>query len=395
MYVPVIPRKSSELFMFAVALVLILFSITIQFSWFPVVTSDYTYFVAKWFSMLQSSSGLTAFAEPFSDYAPLYLYILKFLTFVPVDSLTSIKAVSLIADGASAFCIIFIARNSSPRRFSGAQLAVIFVIFLCIPTIALNGSLWGQTDILYALPTIATFYFLLRYQPILASTLFGIALSVKVQAIFFAPVFIGYMLQRKSTRGFIVIPFIVFVLSVIPVIFGGGDFWYWLFIYAKEAGEYPYLSVSAPSVFAFASNAALSTSLQNLLFWAGIGTAALCASIVCYIVATDREKTAEKLALLSLISVLIIPYVLPRMHERYFFLADIFSFMYALFNPSEWYIAGMVILASTLSYMPFLSSQVAFLSFAHIDLRIPALFLFAALCILFLKLIRLNTENST
>jgi Gpi18-like mannosyltransferase len=67
-----------------------------------------------------------------------------------------------------------------------------------------------------------------------------------------------------------------------------------------------------------------------------------------------------------------VPFFLPRMHERYFYLADVISLLYAFYNPRRWYLPVLIILASTLSYMPYLSSQVSFLASVNIDLRIPS-----------------------
>jgi Gpi18-like mannosyltransferase len=55
---------------------------------YPVISSDQQYFVAKWFTALMGG-GLSAFANPFADYAPLYLYLIKLLTFIPMTSLYS------------------------------------------------------------------------------------------------------------------------------------------------------------------------------------------------------------------------------------------------------------------------------------------------------------------
>jgi len=45
---------------------------------------------------------------------------------------------------------------------------------------------------------------------------------------------------------------------------------------------------------------------------------------------------------------------MPRMHERYFFMADIFSFILAFFIPSKFYLSLIVIFVSMFSYGYFL-----------------------------------------
>ena len=56
----------------------------------------------------------------------------------------------------------------------------------------------------------------------------------------------------------------------------------------------------------------------------------------------------------ALLSVLIPPFFLPGMHERYFFSADILSFVYALYIPKGYLVAILVQCASLLSYAPYL-----------------------------------------
>lgn len=57
---------------------------------------------------------------------------------------------------------------------------------------------------------------------------------------------------------------------------------------------------------------------------------------------------------LAMISVLVMPYFLPKMHERYFFVADIFAIIYVFWRPQRFWIAILVNLCSFFSYGPFL-----------------------------------------
>ena len=83
--------------------VLIAIALGIRFLAYPVITSDYTYFIKVWYADLAANSGLTAFAHPFANYAPLYLYLLKVLTYIGSSSLYSVKTLSVLFDAANAF----------------------------------------------------------------------------------------------------------------------------------------------------------------------------------------------------------------------------------------------------------------------------------------------------
>jgi len=351
---------------------ILVFTLVLRVMVYGIVTSDYTYFVRVWFATLAHHPGLTAFRKPFSDYAPTYLYLLKILTFFRVPSLDSIKTLSALFDLAVALIgsLIIGTTNTFKRRkdvrFIGA------VILFSLPTVIMNSSLWGQSDAVYASGVLFSLWAILVDSPVLAALAFGFAISVKVQAIFFAPVLVGYLLRRRTTWKYLFVPPGIFLLSVIPAWLSGGNLGYWLFIYLKEAGEYPYLSVSAQSIFAFAQPLGLSAHTTSILFWTGMSAAAIVALVIVYMVAKMRVLSRVLVMRLTLASTLILPYLLPRMHERYFYLADVISTVYAFFAPRRAFIPVFVVVASTLAYMPFLSSQVAFLSDIHVDLRIPA-----------------------
>jgi Gpi18-like mannosyltransferase len=363
-----------------VGLALIVGSLALRLSWYPVVTSDYIYFTRVWFETLSTQPGLTAFSQPFSNYAPLYLYLLKLLTWIPSNSLALIKSLSVLGDVALGVVAVMIARATLP--LSRAETLLLFALTFTIPTAAINSGLWGQSDVLYAVPVLLSLYGILTRRPLLAAIAFGIAVSIKVQAVFFAPILIGYLLQNRTTWKHIVLPPLTFLVSILPAALFGGSAWYWFTIYARQASEYPHLSLSAPSIYAFVMPLPLTAETTTALFWAGIIAALAIAFLLVWCVREAIYATASTILSLALLSVLALPYFLPRMHERYFFLADILSFLYAVYRPDRWYIPLLVITASFLSYLPYLSSQVPFLAGSSVDLRIPAVLLGSALVLL-------------
>ena len=65
-------------------------------------------------------------------------------------------------------------------------------------------------------------------------------------------------------------------------------------------------------------------------------------------------SSTESKLLVATMSVLLLPFVLPRMHDRYFFLADIFTFLLAFKIRGTWPIALLVQLGSLFAYTQFL-----------------------------------------
>jgi Gpi18-like mannosyltransferase len=362
------------------AVILCIASLVARIFVLPIVVSDYVYFLSPWFDTLQKYAGLTAFQTPFADYAPLYLYALKILTVVPLPSLLSIKLFSTLFDVVIAG-VVFVMLGKT-TNYSRATRALCFAIMVCVPTMLINSSLWGQSDAIYTAAVVVAFYFLLIDRPLSASVAFGVALSIKIQAIFFLPVLVGYFWRTKSDLWYVLLLPALFLLSLIPAWLGGGTFLQLATIYAHQAGEYSGLNVSSQSIYAFTNGLTLSPFAVDILFWFGIILAALSACIILMRIAFARVLSPERLAYYALLCVLVIPYFLPRMHERYFYLADVFSVIYSLYKPRMWYIPTLVVSASLLSYMPYLSHQVAFLAALHVDLRIPSLIMLVTVILL-------------
>jgi Gpi18-like mannosyltransferase len=374
--------EAEDLFVMAAAAILIVTAVLLRISWYPIVTSDYTYFTRLWFEALQNNPGLTAFAYPFSNYAPAYLYAIKALNVIPVSSLYSLKSLSVLGDIMLAIVATRILLRSSFRRASTVQTLMLSAIFFALPTVMVNSALWGQSDALYTVPLLLSLYFLLEDRPFPTAFWFGVAFAIKLQSIFFLPVLVGYLLQKRSTARYLLVPPVMFILSLVPALLGGGSLPYWLLIYFHEAQEYPYLTLSAPNFYAFIEKLPFSADLLTFFFWLGIALAfAVSLWIMLYMRRTRPFATHTVLAL-TLTSVLFIPYLLPRMHERYFYVADVISVIYALVEPRRWILPFLVIGASFLSYLPYLSSQVPSLSAISLDLRFPAVLMTTAALIL-------------
>src|SRR5206468_135366 len=108
-----------------------------------------------------------------------------------------------------------------------------------------------------------------------------------------------------------------FFLSVIPAWLSGGSFVELFGIYIRQAGEYPMITSYAPNIFQLITTAMFS---PDKLSAAGIIVATLgilYASILA--IRSRKQLTFDNLLLLSLYFVMIIPFFLPHMHERYFY----------------------------------------------------------------------------
>lgn len=74
--------------------------------------------------------------------------------------------------------------------------------------------------------------------------------------------------------------------------------------------------------------------------------------VLAYIVYRSQlEITQDRLIYLATISVFFMPYLLPKMHERYFYPTDILSIIFAFYFPQYRWVAISVQMASFFSYL--------------------------------------------
>jgi Gpi18-like mannosyltransferase len=112
--------------------------------------------------------------------------------------------------------------------------------------------------------------------------------------------------------------------------------------------------------------------------WVGIGLAALAVALVGILLLWSKPTLTPTVVLhMSLVCVLAIPFLLPEMHERYFYLADVVSVIYAFYIPRSFYMPIIMQLASLLSYAPYLLNS-APISLSYVAVAILGILLIAS-----------------
>jgi Gpi18-like mannosyltransferase len=283
-----------------------------------------------------------------------------------------VKTLSFLFDILMAYFVYRIVRDDE-RVAPGLPLFAAATV-VSLPTVLINSSLWGQADSLYGCAIVACLYFMILDRPLSSSIAFGVAFSFKLQSIFFAPVLLGYLWKEREWRGALLVPGI-FMLSLIPAWLGGAPFANLLLIYVHQTKEYSGLNESSPSAFAFTEYRHIPPTLETALFWLGIAAAATCALLVALAVSRTGRNDRRGLLLISMTCVVLLPYLLPRMHERYFYLSDVLSTVYAFHNPRRWYIPAIFVISSLMAYMRVLSSRVSVFAPFTVDIRVTALLL--------------------
>jgi Gpi18-like mannosyltransferase len=320
-------------------------------------SGDYRDFLAVWYEHLLKNGrwhALAGIGEDFRSYCypPLYLYLISLSTLLPLPKLYAIKLISVSGDYIAAWYIWQLVRRRT--SVEGQPVAAV-VLFLVLPTVLMNGALWGQCDILYATGLLASLFYILEKRPIATLVAFGLAFSLKPQAIFWCPFLLGLLLTRRIPWKFIWIPPAIYLALGTPAILAGSSIKAALFHWSSFAVNDTTLTMNASNWYQW-----MSAAHFEVPFFAGTLMAAI-ASIVflIYMCKGVRSGFDEGAWLVScaLLSVTFQPFLLPGVHERYFFAADVIAIVYAFYVPRQWVVACLVQVASGFSYLPFLFKQ--------------------------------------
>ena len=338
-------RKKNALEDFLFVTLCVALAVALRLTLFPYVSYDYHNFLSHWFDHLRQN-GFQGLSTGFSDYTPPYLYLLWLASFLPMPKIYAIKSISLLGDFALASVVLLLVRLKYDRRpvWLAAFAAVLFA-----PSIFFNSALWGQSDCIYTAFLIAALYCLLRDWAGRALLLFSIAFAFKLQAFFLLPVFFVLWAKGKlPLKYFLLLP-AVYVVLCLPALLAGRPFYELLTIYLDQAGTYPRLTSSAPNLYQWLPDKAKVFGRAGLIFGVAL------VGFLSYACLKSEARWGKHLTLrLALASALLVPFVLPYMHERYFYAADCIAIAYGFYFPRRFYVPLAVVTISLFSYFPFL-----------------------------------------
>ena len=318
----------------------------------PIVTSDLKNFVTPWLTYLREHDGFAAIGHEFSEYAPPYLYILAILSYfrLPLSDVVLIKLINLPFLALACYAVYLLCRHFKLSR--NAALAAAGGLLL-VPTVGINAFVWGQADIIYTSILLFCVYFALTRQPIWSMAAFGLAFSIKLQGIFLAPFILMAVLRGLIPwRATLAVP-VVYFLTLAPMGLAGRS-WIDLFlIYAVQGSFYHQLSLHAPNIY-FLLDEYLKVSAwwiaYKLITLVGLIIASITGAAIALIGLGRKHLSDNSLLIIATLTLLAMPYVIPKMHDRYFFPADVFAFVLAVVDPRFRYYAAAVQLSSLFSY---------------------------------------------
>ena len=305
------------------------------------VSSDMNMSLIPWYDFIVANGGFAALRHDFGDYNVPYLYLLTLATLSAswLPKVWAIKTMSIVFDFVLAFFVgkcVALRYPDSPWIPKAAA-----VTTLLLPSVVLNSAWWGQADSMWTAFLAAGLHSLLAGHQGRAFAAFGLAFAVKMQAVFLAPLFLWLAVRRAvDWRSFVWSPLVWFV-TLLPAWFLGRPLADLLTIYLDQAAMYGALTMRAQNLYQWVPD----RFFAQIPVFVALAVAVL-AAIAVPIHRSRLRLTPQRIVFLAAFAVLVAPYILPKMHGRFFFAAEILSLILAFRSPRYWYAPVVLQLAS-------------------------------------------------
>lgn len=316
-------------------------------------STDYTDFLARWVAFFRSSGGFAGISADLGDYNVPYLYVLAAISYSAIPDLYLIKLFSVLADVLLAWGGFRLVRVLRGGREGDRAPFLAFCLLLFLPTVVLNGAFWGQCDAVYGALVLHALALALEGRNKSSVALLAVAFSFKLQAVFLIPFWgVLWLAGRVKFRELWIFP-LTYLATAVPALLLGKPLADILKVYFNQAGEYASrLVLNAPTVYQFIPyGVEVDTALAARL---GIVAAAvLVFALFALALWLGRRLDQDALFAVAVVLSIGVPFLLPHMHERYFFLADAVTLCWAC---SDWRRSPAVLAeaASLASYILYL-----------------------------------------
>lgn len=315
-------------------------------------TLDYQNFLTKWVQRLREQGGFEGLRYNLGNYNVPYLYFLALFSYSSIRDLYLIKLLSILFDVLLSWSVLRLVRRVTE---SETRALAAFLVTLFLPTVVLNGAYWGQCDSIYVAFAVWSLYFALDDKPIASVCFIALSFAFKLQAVFLMPVFLIFLFARKIKWWQLVFFPVTYVAAILPAVLLGRPFKSTLLLYFNQADSVGGgLNYNSASVFAFFRGEQNTELLSKL----GIGAAfafLLLLYVFCFLL--RRRLNNRALLTASLLIAVAVPFLLPHMHDRYFFLADILSAAFAFQFVTLIHVPVCVSFASLMGYHAYLTMR--------------------------------------
>lgn len=355
-------------------------ALVVRFSVISLISGDSYWYLEPWVKFIRDHGGLSSLNEvpisyyqfpqgtiPYGDprlanlsieginfsranYPVFYYFLLALVSYLPVPALTVIKIVSYVFDFVLAFAVL---KTMGLFTKNKVALVISYLLALFLPTFLINSALWAQTDAVYGGLALWFIYFIIKEKPKTAMIFIGLALTIKLQTVFILPIVGWLFLKRKFRLFYLVIPVLIVFASFIPSYIAGMDLITPIKQYTEIGNTFSSINLNSGSLYAIFDgiNGRLSPVIVNF----AVPMAFLILIVLIYYVyRSNISVNLESVILVATIISVLTPYLLPRMHDRYFFMGEVFVLFYALTHKNKWHLVILSQVSAMLAYANFI-----------------------------------------
>jgi len=337
---------------------------------------DFVHSLSRWVERYREMTFFEGLGTKIGNYNQPYMYLLNIISRIDFPELYSIKTISVVFDILLAYFVMKLV--SLKTKSLNIQMLAFFTAF-AIPTVILNSSMWGQCDSIYASLAVGAVYYALRGRSKSAYALIALAVSFKLQAAFILPLFAIFAMQRKIRLSDCYIFFLTFLAVLVPAYATGFPLRDLLLMYLDQTDTYLFLRLNSVNMWLFVENVEFEAFKTVGLYCAGLAAVSLMYLAFIY---RDKLKKNEDYIRFAYLFAVILPFILPQMHDRFFFMADVFALVVFLFDKRRWYVPVVTVFCSFITYAWFLMEWITIF-----DYKLAALALLTVIVIVLRDLV--------
>jgi Gpi18-like mannosyltransferase len=331
--------------------------VKIKISLWSVTSHDAEVYFLPWLEFIRAHGHWLALRYPVGQYFPFYLYLLATSSYLDqlISPLGQIKLIPLTFDfyaAAMAYRVVkqLEAYDDAATPNSYSPIVAFFAVF-ALPSLLIDGALWGQCDSILVSLLLATVFYVLRGSPIRAAICFGLAFSFKIQAVFLGPFLLALLLRgRLRFQAALLIP-LVWVASITPIVLLGRSFRGVLQIFTQQSQEYNALAMNVANPWCLYERFHLGYPFG---LHVGLVLTILAAGILTFIGYKNENLGLTWLFLFATTTLVVMPYIMPKMHDRYFLAGQVFLVILACHKTKFLVPAALLECALILPYINYL-----------------------------------------
>jgi Gpi18-like mannosyltransferase len=307
-------------------------------------TTDAVQYLIPWYGFARDH-GIGGLSEAFTNYTPFYSYLL--LIAAAFDGwgqpLSLVKAISAVFELG---CAIVAAQIVWQTTKVPLRAALAFCGVWLAPTVLFNGAVWGQADSIWTFFTLLSVSLFMQNRN--GALPFAVACAVKAQGVFLGPFVLGMILRRRIHWAWLAAIPVVYVVLAIPVLVAGRPIASVLRVYMDQADTFHRLTMNAANIWVFAGGMPYAIGVA-----VGLVLAAAAGLALSVFIMRSKQEGPEFILLIACVSLLLMPYLLPKMHDRYFYAFELAAIALACVNPRYLPFAVIAQLDGVLSYLGF------------------------------------------